>query len=237
MKILVKFTLIELLVVIAIIAILASLLLPALGSARDMAKKTKCASNFKNVFLAQTGYASDYNWYAPGNMPLAVEPYNTQWWFHKLMPYLNPGRPAPSNWTDANNLGRIPVLWCPSATYLGVNFYSYAPSGFGYMANVLGLKPAITADSSATSDKAWFVKPDSSCPKAAPSRVLFFSELGNTTGSDYVHYCIRNGTYYEGSDGGTDPAFRHNGQKSALFMDGHLDSVKRGQMDWNLYLP
>ena len=72
------FTLIELLVVIAIIAILAALLMPALSRAKDMALRTSCTNNQKQVMTATLMYVDDNEGCYPSRA-LGIEEGNPNW--------------------------------------------------------------------------------------------------------------------------------------------------------------
>ncbi len=129
-----RFTLIELLVVIAIIAILASLLLPALSQAKAKAHQATCASNLKQWGMNFMLYADEQNGWSP-------EDSGTQPWFTNILPTLGlKSVPLVAN-NDDLGIWRCPankVQTRGAGTGTGEHVQSYQPNGFGNSTQYMG---------------------------------------------------------------------------------------------------
>jgi len=139
------FTLVELLVVIGIIALLLSLLLPALSRAREAANRTACLSNLRQLGQGILAYANDNHQWMP---PATNTVYN----------YADPTSTPPTMWGAPNGAinfirsaighardGRAPVIVCPSVvrqldgTVIGIGYAPTELSNTNYQANAVVL--------------------------------------------------------------------------------------------------
>jgi len=135
------FTLVELLVVIAIIGILMGLLIPAVGAARETARRNECSVKMKNLSLATIQYADSkgqlpgfinkFGVFAGGNDPseTVMEPVprhvKVGTWAVALLPWLD-AQPTYEHWTE----DRYPIIDMPGGEYEPINDAHYSGVGF-----------------------------------------------------------------------------------------------------------
>jgi prepilin-type N-terminal cleavage/methylation domain-containing protein/prepilin-type processing-associated H-X9-DG protein len=219
------FTLIELLVVIAIIAILASMLLPALSRAKERARSIKCISNMKQICLGYMLYGEDTRdqcvtlYLFQTAPPGAFYSGTVTWWVDLLRPYL-----------QTTN-----IIGCPTVLS-GVSSTPGGPGGLGISLS----HPELSAWSDSWRPKLSTLK--------NPVKKLPFTDsglIGNPLEKDpdkwvevpnqqalYWRVPTNQGYY---NDVPQRPIGRHNKRCNGGFADGHAESVKTSAIGLQFY--
>ncbi len=238
------FTLIELLVVIAIISILAAILFPVFGRARENARRSSCQSNLKQIGLGIMQYVQDYDEkygmaeYGGGGtgIPQVM-------WYQAVQPYMKSG----------TQYGKGGVFQCPSYTSASND---YAQS-YGIHSSLWTTyyddttSPRVTHSSSlieSPADKVIVTDKGNtgggwSYPVFVTGEYNWTTGVGNPRGSKddndriFASDCDDKGGAVTWECAAM-PRYRHLNTSNMLFADGHVKAIVKGRIKWftNIYI-
>jgi prepilin-type N-terminal cleavage/methylation domain-containing protein/prepilin-type processing-associated H-X9-DG protein len=237
------FTLIELLVVIAIISILASLLLSALGAAKQKAQGAVCRNNLRQIILWAHFYVNenngtypdgggDYNPYLPEFEPANWHPslWHRHWWFDDFDEMIHPGGKRTPEVLFARNSS----LRCPADPTLAYGYPKFQHCSYGYnvvgsigsggadVRNVLwGLGPRVNNDFTVSLTRETDV--------VMPGDMLAFGDglVGNVEGKIGITiFTIERGLSKGPLEEDQIAGRRHGTSVMEAFADGHVEAFK-----------
>jgi prepilin-type N-terminal cleavage/methylation domain-containing protein/prepilin-type processing-associated H-X9-DG protein len=253
------FTLIELLVTIGIIAILASMLLPALARAKTKAKSISSLSNLRQLSLGMTLYRGDYESAFPGHSLSAVAGQARVRWADLIYPfmqntkvYLSP-QLLPEEYP---NMNKPFAHTAPGGVEIPGETQYYGGYGFNYqyLGNTRvpgGTAPFHAKDTSIAASSSTVMLADTKGARGGdPSQPYGFKGSGvyvidpplgsiamGSLGSRKTGSGPGGGNaYYEGGADGSDahratPSDRNAGRVNAVMVDGHAVSMKLAELD------
>ncbi len=233
-KVLAGFTLLELLVVIFIIGMLGTLLFSGVQRALGAARRARCASNLRQLFLANAQYEIDYGYYVPAAADIHTS--NRQRWHGT--------RQSSRGAFDAMKGPLIPYLGadgeirrCPSFRSVvaaqAANAFEASCGGYGYNAVGVGSRTYQMGMVSAAMERGM-----SSDMIRNPSRTIMFADAAfpqpyGPSPTHLIEYSFVEPYFWvfePGQESGfrADPSihFRHNGFANVVWCDGHVSSER-----------
>ena len=230
-----RFTLLELLIAIAMIAVLVSLLLPALGKARATGRSVRCLSNQKMLSLAQTSYSVDnHEWLLPAAL-VASSGNNAQlheFWGGMLAGYRSDGSIASPYGSfmkkseAAKEIAGVKQFYFTGALTCPEQSLEFAYGAFRYSHFGRGVcGGANTSGSNSSGGHAYMFGKTNVLTR--PSEAVF--TLDHPLKTTFYDRLIV--SMVEHNSLGMMTGFHHTQRCNVSFFDGHCESVSRGVME------